>query len=243
MARLVDIPPNMHGSLASPARRLPLVLALCLVTAVTALSALSGCAAKSPLIHRPEDTGVDTAITAMWAAEIRRTARDGDWLLTRAYYATSDLIVLGTSGESLSHGSMFDASRDTVIEAVGSGVREIPLEQFISRNHLVLVVRPSNMTAADGRAAVARARTKLGLPFDGTGMFGFDDPDRFYCTELVYWASQTAARTGSHERVVTPADLMKYGEVIYWSGKRDDAQLGEIALERRRAAPRTAAAR
>jgi hypothetical protein len=36
---------------------------------------------------------------------------------------------------------------------------------------------------------------------------------------------------------------MKYGEVIYWSGKRDDAQLGEIALDRRRAAPRTTAAR
>jgi uncharacterized protein YycO len=206
-----------------------------------AISILSACSAKSPLIHRPDDARVDQAITAMWTAEIRRTARDGDWLLTRAYYMTSDLIVLATRGEALSHGSIYDASRGTVIESVGSGVREIPLAQLVARNHLLLVVRPSNMTAADGRAAVARARTKIGAPFDATGMLGLDDPDKFYCTELVYWASQTAARTGSHERVVTPSDLMKYGEVIYWSGKRDDAQLGEIAVERRRAAPRTAA--
>ena len=217
---------------------MPRWLVLCVV-----ISTLSACAAKSRMVHRPDDADVDAAITAMWVDDLRRTARDGDWILSRAYYATSDMIVLGTRGEALSHGSIYDASRGTVIESVGSGVREIPLEQFVSRNHLVLVVRPSNMSAADGRAAVTRARTKLGVPFDGTGMFGFDDPDRFYCTELVYWASQTAARTGSHERVVTPADLMKYGEVIYWSGKRDDAQLGEIALERRRAAPRTAAAR
>lgn len=214
-------------------RLLPLLLAI---------ASLSACAARSRLIHRPDDAAVDAAITAMWAAEIRRTARDGDWLLSRAYYAISDLIVLGTRGEALSHGSIYDASRDTVIESIASGVREIPLEDFVSRNHLLLVVRPSNMTAADGRQAVARARTQLGAKFDITGMFGFDDPDRFYCTELVYWASQTAARTGSHERVVTPSDLMKYGEVIYWSGKRDDAQIGEIAAERRRAAPRTAAA-
>jgi hypothetical protein len=204
------------------ARWLPLLAAI-------SISLLSACSARSRLIHRPDDARVDAAITAMWTAEIRRTARTGDWLLSRAYYLVSDLIVLGTRGEALSHGSIYDASRDTVIESIGSGVREIPLAQFVARNHLVLVVRPSNMTAADGRAAVARARTRVGAPFDMAGMFGFDDPDRFYCSELVYWASQTAARTGSHERVVTPSDLMKYGEVIYWSGERDDAGVGEIA--------------
>jgi hypothetical protein len=34
--------------------------------------------------------------------------------------------------------------------------------------------------------------------------------------------------------VVTPSDLMSYGEVIYWSGKRDDAQVMAIATERAR---------
>jgi Permuted papain-like amidase enzyme, YaeF/YiiX, C92 family len=212
------------------------------LVAITALS-LSACSAKSQLIHRPTDTSIDAAITDLWVAEIRRTARDGDWLLSRAYYATSDLIVLGTRGEALSHGSIYDATRGTVIESIASGVREIPLAQFVARNHIVIVVRPSKMTAADGGEAIARARTKVGAPFDAAGMFGVDDPDRFYCSELVYWASQTAARTGSHELVVTPSDLMKYGEVIYWSGERDDAAVGKLALERRRAMPRTAATR
>jgi hypothetical protein len=27
---------------------------------------------------------------------------------------------------------------------------------------------------------------------------------------------------------------MKYGEVIYWSGERDNAQIGQLASERRR---------
>lgn len=209
-----------------------------------AILTLSACATRSQMVHRPADAGIDEAVTAMWVGEIQRTARDGDWLLSRAYAMTSDLIVLGTRGQDLSHGSIYDASRGTVIESIASGVREIPLEQFVARNHLVLIVRPAHMTAVDGRDAVARARTKLGAPFDATGMFGLDDPDRFYCSELVYWASQTAARTGSHEHVVTPSDLMKYGEVIFWSGERDDAHVGQLALEAaaRRAEPRTAAA-
>lgn len=197
------------------------------------LLAASACSAKSVAIHRPEQPDVDAAITAMWTHEIKNVARDGDWLLTRAYYATSDLIVLATPGEALSHGSIYDASTGTVIEAVSSGVREIPLDQFMQRNHYVIVVRPSHMTAADGTEAVSRARSKLGVEFDATGMFGVDNPEKFYCTELVYWASQTEARTGSHETIVMPSDLMKYGEVIYWSGKRDDAQVMQLAASRK----------
>ena len=62
------------------------------------------------------------------------------------------------------------------------------------------------------------------------GMFGINNDDKFYCSELVYWASQTAARSGVRERVITPANLMKYGEVIYWSGKRDDTQVMAMAM-------------
>jgi hypothetical protein len=71
-------------------------------------------------------------------------------------------------------------------------------------------------------------------------MFGFDNPDAWYCSELVYWASQTEARSGTTESIITPADLMKYGEVIYWSGKRDDAQLLAIASDRAERQTRTA---
>ena len=200
--------------------------------AVAAMLLVAACSHPSLFIKPNADAGTNVAVTKLWAADLKTHGRNGDWLLTRAYYASSDVIALGTPGEDLSHASMYDASRGKVIEAVGSGVREMDIEQFLARNHFVIVVRPSNMTAADGDAALARAKTKIGVPFDASGMFGIDNPDRFYCSELVFWASQTEARSGRSERIVTPANLMKYGEVVYWSGKRTDPQVVELAHDR-----------
>jgi len=56
----------------------------------------------------------------------------------------------------------------------------------------------------------------------------------------VWWAAQTEARSGVHETIITPSNLMQYGEVVYWSGKRDEPQVMELATER---APRTAPAK
>ena len=202
-----------------------------LVLAAVAAAPSSGCAhePKSVMVKRPDYKTADAAITKMWAAEIRKVARDGDWILTRSYYAVSDGIVVFTPGEDLSHASIFDAKHDTIIESIGSGVREMPLEQLVGRNHYVIVVRPTGMTAADEVEALARARGTIGAPYDIGGMFGLETPGKYYCSELVFWASQTEARSGRHETVVTPSDLMKYGEVIYWSGKRDDKQVMELA--------------
>ncbi len=150
----------------------------------------------------------------------------------RAAQSLGDAIAKLTPGEDLSHASIYDAKRDTVIEAVGSGVREISLAELISRNHYVIVVRPTGMTAADQQRALARARTKVGTAFDKAGLFGLGDDAKFYCSELVWWASETEARSGETERVITPADLMKYGSVIYWSGNRTDPQVMSIAATR-----------
>ena len=200
--------------------------------AVAVLLLVASCSQHSLFIKPNKDPQENTAVTRMWAKDLRAHGRNGDWLLTRAYYATSDAIALGAPGENLSHASMYDADRGMVIEAVASGVREIKIEDFLGRNHFVILVRPSNMTAADGDAALGRARSKIGAPFDSTGMFGFNNPDRFYCSELVYWASQTEARSGQSERIITPSNLMKYGEVVYWSGKRTDPQIVQLATER-----------
>lgn len=199
------------------------LLALLFVTCAAA------CSRPSVMVKRPADKQVDTAVTEMWSQEIARTARDGDWILTRSYVLVGDALSTAVPGESLSHASIYDAKTGTVIEAVSEGIREIPLAKLVGRNHYVIVVRPANMTAADQTEAVARARTKLGGKFDISGMFGFDHKDAFYCSELVYWASQTEARSGRRERIITPSDLMKYGEVIYWSGKRDDEQVMSLA--------------
>ena len=223
MARRVDITGAMFR------------IASLLVLAAFAAGSSAGCAhePKSLMVKRPEDKTADAAVTQMWAQEIRNVARDGDWILSRSYYAVSDAIVLGTPGEDLSHASIYDAKNDSIIESIESGVREMPLTQLVGRNHWIIVVRPSGMTAADQKEALARARGKLGAEYDISGMFGIDTPEQFYCSELVYWASQTEARSGKRERVITPSGLMKYGEVIYWSGKRDDPQVVEVATSRK----------
>ena len=184
------------------------------------------------LVKRPEDKSVDTAVTAMWSHEIHNVAQDGDWILSRSYYLIADGISKTTSGVDLSHASIYDAHRDTIIEAVGDGVREIPLADLVQRNHYVIVVRPNNMTAAERAHSVERARSRIGTPFDTAGLFGFDSKDKLYCSELVWWSAQGELRTGEHHRVIAPSELMQYGEVVYWSGKRTDPQVMELAMAR-----------
>ena len=193
------------------------------------------------MVKRPENKTADAAVTAMWSHEIHGVAQDGDWILTRSYFALADVISTVAPGEDLSHASIYDAKRDTVIEAVGSGVREISLKELVNRNHYVIVVRPSGMTAAERARSVERARSRLGAEFDKMGMLGIhDSEEKVYCSELVWWAAQGEMRTGDKHRVITPAELMEYGEVVYWSGKRDDAQVMKLATEREK--PETLAA-
>jgi hypothetical protein len=200
---------------------------------VAACVLFTGCAEpKSFLVHRPEDKTVDVAVTEMWTSEIASTARDGDWILSRSYYAIADAVSQIAPGEELSHASIYDAKRGTIIEAVNSGVREIPLADLVQRNHYMIIVRPRYTTAAEGTANVARARSALGTPFDHMGFFGLQSDKKFYCSELVWWASQGEAKNGVHETIITPANLMQYGEVIYWTGKRNDAQVQALAMER-----------
>lgn len=210
-------------------KRLALLLAL-------VGSALVGCGGepKSVLLKRPTNADADTAVTELWASDVKRMAQDGDWILSRGYYMSSDAIATLTTGEDLSHASIYDAKRGTVIESVGSGVREIPVEQLLQRNAHIIVVRPSGMTEQQRTRSVERARSRVGQKFDVTGLIGIDTKDKVYCSELVWWASQVELRTGAHETVITPAELMDYGQVVYWSGSRDNAQVMELALEQER---------
>lgn len=201
--------------------------------AAVALALVTGChEPKSLLLKRPENPVADKAVTQLWADDIKRIAQDGDWLLTRGYFVTSDAVSVLTTGEDISHASIYDAKKGTIIEAVNAGVREITVEELLRRNHHVIVVRPSNMTAAQRSRSVARARSRIGAGFDHAGLFGIDNKDRVYCSELVWWASQGELRTGAGQRVITPSELMDYGQVVYWSGARTDEQLLERAVER-----------
>jgi uncharacterized protein YycO len=198
-----------------------------LIPAFTLL-ATAACS-HSVMVHRPADQEVDTALTKMWTSEIARVAQDGDWLLVRSYASVGDAIVVLTSGEEISHAAMYDGKTGTVIEAITPVVREVPLEELVGRNRYLIVVRP-RATAAEKRASVMRARSALGTSFDLRGMFGVADrKDRFYCSELVYWAGGVADKDNDEHFIITPVSLIDHGEVVYFSGRRDDAQLQRVA--------------
>ncbi len=189
---------------------------------------LTACHSNSVMVERPHNsTVVDHAISDRWAHEIQGNARDGDWILTRSYAFMADGIVVATGAGAetpMSHASIYSAEHGTVIEAIGGGVREIPLAELMQRNHYAVVVRPAGMSEAAQHAAVVRARAQVGKPYDVGGIFGLDTADKFYCSELVWWASDGDARYGG-ETVITPTEMLAHGEVVYWSGPRDDAQL------------------
>jgi uncharacterized protein YycO len=198
-----------------------------LISALT-LSTTAACS-HSVMVHRPQDADVDKALTKMWTSEIARVAQDGDWLLVRSYASVGDAIVVLTSGEEISHAAMYDGKTGTVIEAITPAVREIPLEELVGRNRYLIVVRPRG-TAAEKRASVMRARSAIGTEFDLRGMFGVADrKDRFYCSELVYWAGGVADQDTDEHFIITPVSLIEHGEVVYFSGRRDDAQLQRVA--------------
>lgn len=203
---------------------------------------LPGCAAGSLVVEKPADEATNQAVTAMWARDVRRSAQTGDWILSRSYSVTGDFIAGVTRGESLSHASIYDAERGTIIEALQPVVREVPLENLLARNHVVIVVRPAGLTQEQRLASVERARSVVGAAFDFTGMLGAGSEDRFYCSELVLWASELEGTAGA---VVTPSELVHHGEVVYYSGQRSDPALidtARVSQSRALAAVRTASA-
>jgi hypothetical protein len=202
-----------------------------LAVAITSV-AVSGCAGGSLKVSKPADPALNDDITVMWARDISRNARTGDWILTRSYTLTGDVITQTTGGEDVSHASIYDARTGTIIEALRPTIREVPLESLLDRNQLAIVIRPSGLTEAERIASVERARSKVGVEFDLAGLIGFDDEDKYYCSELVYWAS--GLEPADRGVVVTPAKLMKFGEVVYYSGKRDEAAVQNAAAEQRR---------
>ena len=199
--------------------RIPWRRGIAVVVAGILGAGLTACASGSTYHKRPEDPAANHAVTAMWVHDVRRVAQTGDWILSRSYSTTGDIITAFTSGESVSHASIYDAERGTIIEALQPVVREVPLESLMDRNHLVIVVRPHGLTQEQRLASVARARSVVGSEFDLGGLFGAGSDERFYCSELVLWASRKGGTAGA---VVTPAELVEHGTVIYYSGLRND---------------------
>lgn len=191
---------------------------------VLAATFASGCS-HSMIVSRPADKQLDAAYTAQFEDDLEATAQDGDMILRRGYAVLSDIITVVTPGVDMSHAGIYDAQTKTVIEAVNGGVKETNLHDYVSGAHRVMIVRPSDLRWTERRAAVEKARSVIGTPFDYAGFLGLEDPDRFYCSELVVWAIDARGRGLEVSRLVAPAALLDYGDTIYDSGDRGVAPL------------------
>ena len=186
-----------------------------------------GCG-KSVVRTAPVGDEINESVTDMWAAEVAASAKSGDWLLTRSYSFVGDVIAFGSFRAEISHSSIYDAGRNTVIEAVGGGVREVALRDLLARNRVVVVIRPDGFTDAQRRYGLERARSRLGAKYDFGGLVGAQADDRFYCSELATWSLDLKPNAP----VITPSSLVEFGTAQYISGNRDDPQVVDAARVR-----------
>jgi uncharacterized protein YycO len=177
-------------------------------------------------VARPTVEKLDAKVQLKQDEEIEQkiitVAGTGDWLVTRGYHATDNLVVNGT-GVPLSHVGLFNAESKQVIEAEGVGVHFTDLKEFVSKSYRLLIVRPRWRSEDNAAKAWENAQRLVGKEYDFLGTVGFNFPERYYCSELavrVYsdWFSGKERFPG----VIKPGELYLYGRVMYDSLPRDE---------------------
>jgi uncharacterized protein YycO len=114
---------------------------------------------------------------------IQGLIQPGDIIVTRIRWHLTNLFI----PKFWKHASIV-SPRKTIIEAIGEGVVETDLFDFISTKDYVCVLRLVDKTSAHLQASMNALNT-VGLKYD----YEFEDNDNeYYCSELVYWAFQRA---------------------------------------------------
>jgi len=181
---------------------------------------------------RPVDkpTGLDASrVTDAWIETVHDKAEHGYWLVVRGTHI-GDQVVAAATAAGLSHAAVFDKERDEVIEAVGKGVVRTPLRELLAQAHRLLIIRPRDYSADEGRAAVERARAVVGNKYDWLGTVGAQNDRRFYCTELCAYSFRARERGLVKEGVIYPEKMDELGEVIFDSGPRESSK-DELAID------------
>ena len=91
-----------------------------------------------------------------------------------------------------SHCAIYDGN-GKVIEAVGKGVIETDLIDFLMTKDFVVALDPIFATIPQKSAALECAKSQLGKPYDFE--FQTSDVKAFYCGELVLWAYTSSVPT------------------------------------------------
>lgn len=122
---------------------------------------------------------VKRRVTSSDVAAFTSLLRPGDALLSAIEWELSNLFIEGF----WSHQAIY-AGDGIVIEAVGTGVNQLSLADFMLKKDHVAAYRPRFATAFEGIQAVQWCKARVGLPYDFYFEWQMTDNNAFYCAEL-----------------------------------------------------------
>jgi uncharacterized protein YycO len=187
---------------------------------VLVLPALSGCAVK-PVRSVPQPLERNLG-------PVMAVIEDGDFVVIRGVDFPANFFGSVTN-MPFSHASIYDAEYNQVIESEAEGVHVRPLADYIKKAQRVWIVKPVWATPENRHKAVERARSRIGRPYDFTGIIGLSLPDSYYCTELVIDAWRPFMG-GEEDNPVPP--VISPGRIHHWGRVAYDSM--EIGDERKR---------
>jgi len=181
---------------------------------------LSGCLART-IVKKP--SGEVHQKQNQWIYQnIDSLAKDGDWLVTRGYHA-SDNIVANATGVPISHSAIYDKEKQLVIEADNTGIHTTPISDFIDKSYRVLIIRPRWQNESNAIKALQKAHHLVGKDYDFLGTIGINLKDKYYCSELaVYIYEEWHKPTEKIPTVIKPSELYLFGKILYDSLPRDE---------------------
>jgi hypothetical protein len=181
---------------------------------------LGSCTPPAARLHPPEPK-IRSEQNLAFNAKILELGRNGDWLVSRGYHMTDDLVVTVTN-IPLSHAVVLDRDNEQVIEAEGRGVHATPLMKFINKSHRILLIRPIWSEGERGDKAVDIARRLIGKSSDFLGTVGINDTERFYCSELAFFVYRKYHKESDRiPAIIEPGQMYLWGSVLWDSRPRN----------------------
>jgi uncharacterized protein YycO len=141
----------------------------------------------------------------------------GDWVVIRGVTAPGNFFSSVTN-MPFTHAAIYDAETDEVVEADRHGVHLSPLVDLLALSSRIWVIKPIWASPERRPQAVNRARSRLGRPYDYTGLIGLNLPGSFYCAELAIDAWRPfIADLGDNPipPVIAPGQLHHWGRVVF----------------------------
>ena len=119
-------------------------------------------------------------------AELKSKLKAGDVVMTcDVTYPGWARMEYWTVRSNYTHAAYY-AGDGKILEAVGGGVLETPIDEYFEGRQKIAIVRPDYKTPEDVKSATDFCRAQLGKKYDS--VFNTGDDQEFYCSELVFKA-------------------------------------------------------